>query len=169
MQRKMSTYETIVARMRNRFWAGKVLNPIPDYPVTFKYGVKSDRYAAGHHTGEDHSTAGKVGVPVYALRRGIVVSQNPGSSYGKVCVVEFTSRGRTYRAYYCHLDSINVRVGSHVKRGTILGRSGNTGNSTGPHLHLEVRAKRENASGILFGYGTDVHPSIYKRKAGSKA
>jgi murein DD-endopeptidase MepM/ murein hydrolase activator NlpD len=137
--------------------------------VTYPYGVKSSKYLAGHHTGEDHSTNGMIGKPVYAVRDAVVVHQDIGSAYGKVVAVEFRRKvfpgvWRTFRAYYCHLDSINVRPGAHVTFGTLLGRSGNTGNSTGPHLHLEVRKKVKNSNGILFGYGTDVHPYIYKRR-----
>lgn len=159
---------TYAERLRARFQRGKGLNPIPGYPVTYAYGVKSSAYEAGHHTGEDHSTRGETRKRVVAVRDAVVVSQDIGDAYGKTIALEFrrrTWRGmRTFRAYYCHLDSIAVRVGAHVTFGTHLGMSGNTGNSTGPHLHLEVRSNKVNSSGIRYGYGTDVPPIIYKRR-----
>lgn len=161
--RKMTRYQRLRAAMLNRFNRHLPLNPIPGYPVTYGYGVKSDAYQAGHHTGEDHSTHGKTGIPVVALRDGVVIGQGIGPYYGKTVCVEFKRRvglpfrWKTYRAYYCHLSSVEVRPGARVTFGTRLGLSGNTGNTTGPHLHMEVRRPP-------FMYGDDVHPFLYKRK-----
>jgi murein DD-endopeptidase MepM/ murein hydrolase activator NlpD len=55
--------------------------------------------------------------------------------YGNLVIVENGS----YRTYYAHLSSIPVSVGDSVTAGTTIGLSGNTGNSTGPHLHYEIR------------------------------
>jgi murein DD-endopeptidase MepM/ murein hydrolase activator NlpD len=55
--------------------------------------------------------------------------------YGNLVIVENAS----YRTYYAHLSSIPVSVGDLVTAGTSIGLSGNTGNSTGPHLHYEIR------------------------------
>jgi murein DD-endopeptidase MepM/ murein hydrolase activator NlpD len=113
-------------------------NPIPPYRITTPFG-KRGSWAAGYHTGDDYSTKGKQGVPVRAARGGTVSSTGNawGSSYGKHVVVSHTKVG--IRVGYCHLSRIKVRAGQRVKRGQILGYSGNTGNSTGPHLHYEER------------------------------
>lgn len=111
-------------------------NPIPGYSITTPYG-KRGSWAAGYHTGDDYSTKGKVGVKVRASRAGKVISvrNSWGSSYGNHIVVQ--SGG--VRHGYCHLSKIAVKAGQNVKVGQLLGYSGNTGNSTGPHLHYEER------------------------------
>lgn len=113
-------------------------NPIPPYVITTPFG-KPGAWAAGYHTGDDYSTRGKVGVPVKAARRGVVVSTGNawGSSYG-IHVVLVSGKKRI-RHGYCHLSRVSVRPGQKVKKGQLIGYSGNTGNSTGPHLHYEER------------------------------
>lgn len=110
--------------------------PMADHAVTTPYGKPGD-WAAGYHTGEDYSTHGNTGVPVTATKSGKVVGTGNvwGSDYGKTVVVE--SDG--IRHGYCHLSSIAVASGDHVDVGDRIGASGNTGNSTGPHLHYEER------------------------------
>ncbi len=58
--------------------------------------------------------------------------------YGNLVIVE----NGAYRTYYAHLSSIPVSVGDQVAAGTVIGLSGNTGHSTGPHLHYEIRQNR---------------------------
>jgi len=113
-------------------------NPIPPYTITTPYG-KRGSWAAGYHTGDDYSTKGKTGVPVRASKAGWVYSTFNawGSSYGIHVVLINKSTG--IRIGYCHLSSIKVKAGQRIKKGQIVGYSGNTGNSTGPHLHYEER------------------------------
>lgn len=113
-------------------------NPIPPLRITTPFG-KPGGWAAGYHTGDDYSTSGKTGVSVRASRRGKVVSIGNawGSSYGIHVVLHNEKTG--IRHGYCHLSAVKVKVGQTVKRGTLIGLSGNTGNSTGPHLHYEER------------------------------
>jgi murein DD-endopeptidase MepM/ murein hydrolase activator NlpD len=113
-------------------------NPIPPYKITTPYG-KRGNWAAGYHTGDDYSTNGKQGVPVRAAKGARVASTNNawGSSYGRHVVLE--NPKLKVRHGYCHLSSIKVKPGQWVKKGQIIGYSGNTGNSTGPHLHYEER------------------------------
>lgn len=115
-------------------------NPIPGYSITTPYG-KPGAWAAGYHTGDDYSTKGKTGVEVRAAKRGKVISTGNswGSSYGTHIVLENAKTG--VRHGYCHLSSVRCKVGSIIKKGTVIGLSGNTGNSTGPHLHYEERVK----------------------------
>jgi murein DD-endopeptidase MepM/ murein hydrolase activator NlpD len=107
-----------------------------NHDVTTPFGVPGS-WAAGYHTGEDYSTHGVIGVRVNATRAGVVIGTGNvwGDSYGKTVVVE--SDG--IRHGYCHLSSIKVGGGDRVDIGQKLGESGNTGNSTGPHLHYEER------------------------------
>jgi murein DD-endopeptidase MepM/ murein hydrolase activator NlpD len=108
-------------------------SPVPGYRVTYPYGVKNSRYAAGYHTGEDY--ASPVGTPAVAVRPGIVRwSNDAGGAYGSWIGIE-ADNGRTY--VYCHLSARAVAVGSKVLAGQRVGRVGATGNVTGPHLHFE--------------------------------
>jgi murein DD-endopeptidase MepM/ murein hydrolase activator NlpD len=113
-------------------------NPIPPFTVTTPYGVPG-KWAAGYHTGADYATGGQEGYPVRATRAGRVVSIDNawGAAYG-LHVVIAGRRGRI-RAGYCHLSTIRVHPGEMVEPGTVIGSSGSSGRSTGPHLHYEER------------------------------
>lgn len=144
-------------RMRARW---QPLSPMPTHEVTYPWGVKSKLYAAGRHTGEDYSTKGVEGIPVYAVSEARVVESSDfggtwGTPYGRMVVLEMRNRLGTHRYGYCHLSKRTVQVGQTVKAGAIVGLSGNTGNSTGPHLHFEARV-------APFRYGTDVDPNRVK-------
>lgn len=77
-----------------------------------------------------------IGTPVYATGDGTVeFSGSTGSGYG--IAVEL-NHGHGYKTWYAHLSKCAVRTGQYVKRGTLIAYSGNTGRSTGPHLHYEV-------------------------------
>jgi murein DD-endopeptidase MepM/ murein hydrolase activator NlpD len=112
-------------------------SPVPGKVVTYPYGVKNSRYAAGYHTGEDYAAA--VGLDVVAVRKGkIVWSNDNGGAYGKWMGLE-ADNGRTY--VYCHLSSRLLSTGTTVTAGQKLGKVGATGNVTGPHLHFEDHPK----------------------------
>ncbi len=77
-----------------------------------------------------------VGTPVKATMDGKVVYAGwNDEGYGNLVIVE----NGPYRTYFAHLSKIPVKVGEKVSAGKVIGYSGNTGNSTGPHLHYEVR------------------------------
>lgn len=118
--------------------AGRVNNPVPPYVVTTPWGIPGD-WGGGYHTGDDYSTHGRLGVPVVATQRGRVVSVSNvwGSAYG-LHVVTQGPLG-IIRVGYCHLSSTAVRVGERVVRGQMIGHSGDSGRTTGPHLHYEER------------------------------
>jgi murein DD-endopeptidase MepM/ murein hydrolase activator NlpD len=124
-----------------------VASPVPGYKVTYPYGVKNPRYAAGYHTGDDY--AAPKGAKVVAVLDGTIAwSNDNGGSYGKWIGLR-TSTGRDY--IYCHLSVRSVSTGTKVKAGQKLGEVGATGNVTGPHLHFEDRPKGG-------GYGNDRKP-----------
>jgi murein DD-endopeptidase MepM/ murein hydrolase activator NlpD len=96
-------------------------------------GVLTQEYHPGHN-GLDFGIV--VGTPVEATMDGKVISAGwNNQGYGNLVIVENGS----YRTYYAHLSSIPVSAGDTVTAGTTIGLSGNTGNSTGPHLHYEIR------------------------------
>ena len=94
-------------------------------------------YSSGkHHGAVDFGVS--VGTPVYASADGIVVTSTWGGSdsYGYYVKIKHYNG---YYTLYAHASSLAVKVGQEVKQGELIMYSGNTGNSTGPHLHFEVR------------------------------
>jgi len=88
----------------------------------------------GRHNGLDFGIP--VGTQVHATMDGRVVHAGwNDQGYGNLVIVE----NGGYRTYYAHLSEIPVQVGQTIRAGSVIGLSGNTGNSTGPHLHYEVR------------------------------
>jgi murein DD-endopeptidase MepM/ murein hydrolase activator NlpD len=86
------------------------------------------------HLGID--IAAPTGTPVYATAGGVVQRAASEEGWGKLVVVE---HGDGYTTFYAHLNEIEVESGAEVSKGEVIGRVGNTGQSTGPHLHYEVR------------------------------
>ena len=87
------------------------------------------------HTGID--VHARIGTPVFSTADGVVsATQNSSSGFGKLVKV---NHGMGFETYYGHLNTIKVKKGQVVSKGEIIGNSGNTGRSTGPHLHYEVR------------------------------
>lgn len=96
-------------------------------------GVITQEFHPGHN-GLDFGIV--VGTPIKSTMGGKVISAGwNNQGYGNLVIVE----NGAYRTYYAHLSSIPVSVGDNVKAGSTIGLSGNTGNSTGPHLHYEIR------------------------------
>lgn len=103
--------------------------PLSNNKISSPYGTRS----RGFHSGID--LVAKTGTPVYAAAGGKVVLASWYAGYGNCIVVD---HGNGTKTRYAHLSGYNVKVGDKVSRGQQVGRSGNTGNSTGPHLHFEV-------------------------------
>jgi len=85
------------------------------------------------HHGQDFSTP--YGTNVYATGSGTVIEAGWNGGYGNCVVVD---HGYGYRSTYGHLSKISVNVGLNVKRGDLIGSSGSTGTSSGPHLHYQI-------------------------------
>jgi murein DD-endopeptidase MepM/ murein hydrolase activator NlpD len=109
----------------------KYLLPVKQRGLSAYFGQAGVNWMA-LHTGIDFPVS--VGTPVMAVTDGTVRTQW-NSSYGNMAIVTAPDGTETW---YCHLSSTRIRSGS-VKAGTVIAYSGNTGNTTGPHLHLEVR------------------------------
>ncbi|MGW7516024.1 murein hydrolase activator EnvC family protein [Streptomyces sp. NPDC054796] len=127
-------------------------SPVAGGRVSQKYGIKG-KWAAGHHTGID--LAVPRGTPVRSVGSGTVVFAGRSGAYGKAVTIRMHDGHYTL---FAHLSRITVQRGQHVRAGTLIGRSGNSGRTTGPHLHFEVRAQR--------GYGSDVDPVAYLARKG---
>lgn len=109
------------------------------------------------HEGMDFSSP--VGTPVYATGDGTVSYAKWMSSYGNLIEI---SHGYNYTTRYAHLSQILVKPGQSVKRGDLIGKVGNTGKSTGPHLHYEVRLKGMPQNPVNYYY-YDLTPEEYDR------
>ena len=104
-----------------------------EFAVTQRFGEKITDPAG--HTGIDYALY--LGTPVLAACPGIVSRvAHLQSGYGTHVVVDHDGEKQTV---YAHLSRVSVRIGMTVAEGEMIGMSGNTGNSTGPHLHFEVR------------------------------
>lgn len=115
--------------------AGRVM-PLPagKWAWSADYGVAGPMWASGHHTGQDFSAT--AGTPILAAAAGIVVSVGDGGPYGNLTQIQHPDGVQTW---YAHQSEIRVKVGDRVRPGAVIGLVGSTGNSTGPHLHFEVR------------------------------
>lgn len=108
--------------------------PVP-YPVTSHFGYAPDYFGGTiYHTGVD--MACPVGVSVSNVMGGkVTFAGYSPAGYGNLVVVENDG----VQAFYGHLSQVNVQVGDRVDAGDLVGLTGNTGKSTGPHLHWEIR------------------------------
>jgi murein DD-endopeptidase MepM/ murein hydrolase activator NlpD len=104
--------------------------------VTSDFGTRLDPLSADRKMHEGLDVATPHGQPVRTPSDGVVVFNGVEGGYGKVLVID---HGYGVKTRYGHLSETNVRVGDRVKRGDKVGAVGNTGKSTGPHLHYEVR------------------------------
>ena len=101
--------------------------------ISSRFGSRSS-VRSSIHTGLD--IAARLGTPIKAAAGGTVVHAGWKGSLGKLIVI---SHGNGVQTYYAHCNSIGVSVGQKVSQGEVIGKVGSTGNSTGPHLHLEIR------------------------------
>jgi len=114
----------------------KVL-PVEGYTLTARFGNSGGLWAADH-TGLDFAAA--EGMPIHAIADGVVTEVLYDGSYGNKTVIRLEDGTELW---FCHQSSQSVSVGDHVSAGDVIGAVGSTGNSTGPHLHLEVRVNGE--------------------------
>ncbi|MFF8711732.1 peptidoglycan DD-metalloendopeptidase family protein [Streptomyces sp. NPDC015184] len=127
-------------------------------PVSAGIGTpyhQAGSWSSGYHTGVDFPVP--TGTSVKAVASGTVVSAGWGGAYGYQVVIRH-SDGKY--SQYAHLSALHVREGRHVTAGQRIARSGSTGNSTGPHLHFEIRTGP--------GYGSDIDPLAYLRAGGAR-
>lgn len=108
------------------------------------------RITSGYKTNErpDHngvdlafgSASETLGQPIYAARDGVVTAAGKADGYGNWIVIKHEIGGKTYSTVYGHMfdDGVLVKAGDQVKAGAVIGKIGNNGQSTGPHLHFEI-------------------------------
>ena len=118
-----------------KYWSGSFLVPV-DGPVTAPFGEQRSIGGAppsGHHAGTDFAVP--LGTPVKATARGKVVLAQQLAERGNTVVID---HGGGLYSLYAHLSAFTVSQGQLVNQGDVIGLSGNTGLSTGPHLHWEM-------------------------------
>ncbi|QKV91091.1 transglycosylase family protein [Streptomyces sp. NA02950] len=133
--------------------ASSFTTPVASTKVGTAYGVPGSNWSSGHHTGTDFPVP--VGTRVRAVGPAEVVAAGWGGAYGYQVVLRHSDG---MYSQYAHMSSLSVHVGQSVKGGQQIGNSGSTGNSTGPHVHFEVRTGPD--------YGSDVNPLSYLRSKG---
>jgi murein DD-endopeptidase MepM/ murein hydrolase activator NlpD len=123
--------------------AAKALATLPSrWPVrgsvNSEFGRRNSPWtqASEFHSGIDIKA--QIGTPVHAPAAGTVIVAGPAHEYGTAVVLD---HGQNIRTLYGHLSKVSVRPGQKVERGTLLAHSGNTGRSSGPHLHYEIFVK----------------------------
>ncbi|MFD9301903.1 M23 family metallopeptidase [Streptomyces sp. NPDC060048] len=131
--------------------------PVSNYTLSATFG-KGGTMWSHKHSGQDFAVP--VGTPVNAVSAGVVVKAGPngggdGPAYGNAIVIKHANN--TY-SQYAHLSKIQVKPGQKVAKGTRIALSGNTGNSSGPHLHFEIRNTPN--------YGSAVNPVAFLRQFG---
>lgn len=119
--------------------------------ISTAYNRPGSHWKLGRHTGVDFRVP--TGTKVVAAMAGIVLEAGSnvswGPSYGTSVVID---HGKGVRAIYAHLSAVKVKKGDTVLERDLIGLSGNTGNSTGPHLHFESRVSP-------WRYGNDIDPT----------
>ncbi|XIG78299.1 hypothetical protein C1N81_37115 [Streptomyces sp. SGAir0957] len=133
-----SARDTLISAAKSMFvgdfsYGGLWTKPI-NAPFGTPFGKAGKMWSSGHHTGLDFPAA--VGTAVRAVMDGQVLNTSSSGPYGNHILVQHSAG---LQSLYAHLSSIMTKVGDKVKQGEVIGRSGATGNVSGPHLHLEAR------------------------------
>lgn len=130
--------------------AVRVVLPMASYDLSAGFGVTGPLWEA-EHGGQDFSAG--AGEPLVAVADGVVTETAYAGPYGLRTIVELSDGTEVW---YCHQTDVTVVVGQQVAVADVIGSVGSTGNSTGPHLHLEVRPAG----------GSPVDPMDWLRAAG---
>ncbi|MDX8529454.1 M23 family metallopeptidase [Mesorhizobium sp. VK25A] len=122
-------------------------NPAPGHTVTSPFGVRTDPIlgSAALHTGMDFRAP--IGMPAKVTAAGTVTRAGWAGGYGRMVEVD---HGNGFATRYGHLSEIDVAVGQKLAVGDVIGKTGSSGRSTGPHLHYEVRHDGEAVDPLRF-------------------
>jgi len=127
-----------ISRLQRSLFLGTgFMSPVKHGRKTSGFGTRKDPFRSRRyqfHRGID--LACPIGTPIRAARNGRVSFKGYRGGYGRLVVIKHE---HSYQTMYGHLSRYRVRPGDYVKAGDIIAYSGNTGRTTGPHLHFEVR------------------------------
>ncbi|MEW1646276.1 MULTISPECIES: M23 family metallopeptidase [unclassified Streptomyces] len=137
--------------------AASWVDPVKKYTLSAKFAQAGGMWQSTH-SGQDFAVPS--GTNVVAAHGGTVVKAGgngagDGAAYGNAIVIK---HGNGTYSQYAHLSRIDVKVGQVVSTGQHIARSGNTGNSSGPHLHFEIRTTAN--------YGSAIDPVAFLRGKG---
>ncbi|MDT0614730.1 M23 family metallopeptidase [Streptomyces lancefieldiae] len=137
--------------------AASWVDPVKNYTLSASFAQNGGMWAH-KHSGQDFAVP--IGTNVVAAHGGTVVKAGgngagDGPAYGNAIVIK---HGNGTYSQYAHLSQINVKIGQIVQTGQSIAKSGNTGNSSGPHLHFEIRTTPN--------YGSAVDPVAFLRSNG---
>ncbi len=153
--------------------AGKTPPPPPAAPPVVNNGAfinpTTGRLTSGFgmrggsmHFGIDIGKGGRPGnIPIYAAAGGTVTRSRLESSYGNVIMITHYINGRQMTTVYAHLQERFVGQYDRVEQGTLIGYMGNTGHSTGPHLHFEIYDGPYSPTQYSGGHSNAVNPLNY--------
>ncbi|WP_432354641.1 murein hydrolase activator EnvC family protein [Sporosarcina sp. A2] len=115
--------------------------------LTSSYGwrVHPIFHTQKQHRGQDISVP--IGTSISSAAEGVVSHAGPMGGFGNVIMITHSIDGQIFTSVYAHLSNIAVSSGQSVGKGQFIGKSGNTGNSTGPHLHFEIHVGNFSATG----------------------
>ncbi|MEU3555222.1 M23 family metallopeptidase [Streptomyces fragilis] len=135
------------------------VDPVQKYKLSASFAQNGGMWAH-KHSGQDFAVP--TGTKVFAVHEGTVVKAGSwgagdGPAYGNAVVIK---HGNGTYSQYAHLSKVQVSVGEKVNTGEQIALSGNTGNSSGPHLHFEIRTSAN--------YGTAVNPVQFLAAKGVK-
>ena len=152
-EKAAASAKKVAAKKKAASW----VDPVKKYALSAKFAQNGGMWAH-KHSGQDFAVP--IGTNVMAAHGGTVVKAGgngagDGPAYGNAIVIK---HGNGTYSQYAHLSRIDVQIGQVVKTGQHIAKSGNTGNSSGPHLHFEIRTTPN--------YGSAVDPVAFLRGHG---
>ena len=142
-----SQIETIIEEEKRTSVNGVKMAQLPVQGIiTSRFGERSSRRVSAH-TGLD--IACSTGTDIQAIADGIVTFSGDSGSYGKLVKI---SHGNGVETWYAHCSKLYVTENEHVEKGEVIAAVGSTGNSSGPHLHLEIRLNGQALNPQLYLY-----------------
>jgi murein DD-endopeptidase MepM/ murein hydrolase activator NlpD len=134
---------------RTFFLAGGFSFPLKNFRLTSSFGPRINPVTGNLRVHQGLDLAAPLGTEVYAARDGTVTEIGNDPVYGKYVIIEHVDN---WTSLYGHLSDINTVLRRNVKSGNLIGKVGSTGQSTGPHLHFEIRqyGRAQNPDKLLF-------------------
>lgn len=132
LERENARIEAALAGAPAGSGSGRLIWPVRGGRITSPFGQRGGRL----HAGVD--IAVPIGTDVHAADTGRVAVSGPSGGYGNYICIQHT---RSLSTCYGHNSRLGVRKGEPVRKGAVIAKSGNTGNSTGPHVHFETRVE----------------------------